>query len=99
MKRRVNQFPKLTLPFWRQEGKLWYAESAGLVAAVTAMDLDEDDQKRVFGAGFSELHQVLQGKGVDIWSANHIEYGLIHGPNLGYVKKSGTGGPGPSARG
>ncbi len=86
MKRRSNTLPTLTLSFWRQEGKLWYADPAGLAETLKNTGLSEDNQRRVFGAGLSELHEVLKGKGVDIWGANHIEYGLIHGPNLDYVK-------------
>ena len=86
MRRRSNSKPKITLPFWKQDGRLWYVEAADLETAIKASGHSEAILRRRLGAGFEELQNALMGKRLDGWTVSHIEWGLM--PELSELPRS-----------
>ncbi len=77
MARRHDQKLKLKLNIWRSEGKLWFADSAQLAVAIENSGFSETEIKKRMGAGSGHLESARLGKGLTIWEANHLEWGLI----------------------
>jgi hypothetical protein len=77
VRRRHDQQPKLKLAIWKSEGKLWFADKSGLEAAVGSSGRTALDINKRMGAGYSHLQEALQGKGLTIWEASHVEWGVI----------------------
>ncbi|MBX9766355.1 MAG: hypothetical protein K2X47_03710 [Bdellovibrionales bacterium] len=75
-KSRQNQLPKLERTFWTQRDKAWFADLTELKKAIEMCGHSEDMLRRRMGAGFSHLNSALLGKGLSIWEASHVEWGI-----------------------
>lgn len=76
VRRRCDQKPNLKYSFWRQEGKLWFADPIALQEALEKSGHSEAVIKKRMGVGYRHLQEALAGQGVNVWGANHIEWGL-----------------------
>jgi hypothetical protein len=76
MQRRNKARPTIKMPFWKQDGKRWFAEKADLLKAIEASGRAEEQLKSKLGAGYAELLEALEGKRLEGWTVSHIEWGL-----------------------
>lgn len=76
VRRRNPTPPPIRMPFWKKDGKLWYAERADLVTAIAKAERSEEDIKRIMGVGYIHLLDALDGKRIEGWSVVHIETGI-----------------------
>jgi len=68
--------PAITMKFWKQDGRLFYADTADLLDAIQKSGRSDLDIRSRLGAGHSYLDRLLKGDRLDGWAIAHIEWGL-----------------------
>lgn len=68
--------PTLELPFWQIKGKLYFADRTAIEDQIKKVGRTQDEIKRRMGFGYSHLQNLLDGKGIDMWAAAHVETGI-----------------------
>jgi hypothetical protein len=90
MSRRSDYKPKFEMPFWKADGKFWYAEKGDLEAAIKRSCRTEEDLTKRLGAGFHYLKDLLDGKRLDNWAILHVEFGIKPECEITYLPLPGT---------
>lgn len=71
-RRRHNKAP-IKQPYWKQDGKQWYADRESLERAVRDSGSTESELRSKMGQGYFSLQSALEGARVDGWTAHFIE--------------------------
>jgi hypothetical protein len=73
---RFRRKPNLYLPFWRTDGRTFYAEPADLQDAIEASGQTPDEITSRLGPGRVYLQSLLQGGKISLQAALLVEWGL-----------------------
>jgi hypothetical protein len=74
--RRNKNIPQLRFNFWTQKALFYYADPGGLTTAILESKLSETELRAKMGHGYDTIAELLEGKGIGIYSASFVESAL-----------------------
>jgi hypothetical protein len=74
--RRSKNIPQLKLGFWKQKALFYFADAQGLNEAIINSKFSEADLQAKMGHGYRTIGDLLEGRGVGIYSASFVESAL-----------------------
>jgi len=73
---RITRAP-VSAAYWKQDGKLWFAERTDLEKAIRDSGATEYELKSKMGRGYESMIEALEGKRIEGWTAYFIETQLL----------------------
>lgn len=78
MSRRRNKCrPELKLGIWKVREERYFADRDELISAISASGRSDAEIAQRMGAGYGYIQELFEGKGIGIFSASHVEWGIL----------------------
>jgi hypothetical protein len=82
--REFNAPPTLRLNIWKQDGKLFFVDTAEFQKTLDCSPYSVTERDRKMGFGIRLIHDLLEGNRIDILAAALVEQGILPGKTPSY---------------